>query len=243
MRRRHRHGEGSRAYVSDGFRVDARVPGYAGTAECFTATAAAALRMTSSTACGWESIGTWLERSSTVAAPIRFAADRSSSGWTVRSPAATMYQLGFDRQATPSSFCWNRYGHGLGRPDNVLLRLGQIPGEGADPAWTQPDPPVGDLDVGEDVSDGKLLLLVLRGFGLVGRKRRDVDEGRDSVVGPGMGDQRPAIGVADKDDGAADPPEAAGDAVDVAFQGVESMLGTHHLVPIRLQRRDELLEA
>src|SRR5258705_8912147 len=75
---------------------------------CFAATAAAALRITSSTARGWESIGTWLLFTSTVVAAMRFAAKRSKSGWTVRSSVATIDQLGFDRQATPSSFWVNR---------------------------------------------------------------------------------------------------------------------------------------
>ena len=53
-------------------------------------------------------MGTWLLFSSTVVAPMRFAAKRSRSGWTVRSSVATMDQLGFDRQAMPSCFWVNR---------------------------------------------------------------------------------------------------------------------------------------
>ena len=34
---------------------------------------------------------------------MRFAAKRSSSGWTVRSFLPIMYQLGFDLQAVPST--------------------------------------------------------------------------------------------------------------------------------------------
>ena len=45
---------------------------------------------------------------SKVVAPIRFATKRSQSGWTVRSWLATMYQLGFDFQAVPSTFWLNR---------------------------------------------------------------------------------------------------------------------------------------
>src|SRR6185437_11002653 len=47
-------------------------------------------------------------------APIRFAAKRCNSGWTVRSFLATMYQLGFDFQAVPSSFWLNRSRTGAG---------------------------------------------------------------------------------------------------------------------------------
>ena len=66
--------------------------------------------------------------------------------------------------------------------------------------------------------DGKLLLLALRGFGLVGCEGRDVDQGGDLVVRPGMGDQGATVRVADKDYRTADPPEAAGNALHVAFQ-------------------------
>ena len=46
----------------------------------------------------------------------------------------------------------------------------------------QPDAPVGDLDVGEDVCDGKLLLQALRGLVLVRGEGRDVDQPGDAVV-------------------------------------------------------------
>ena len=45
---------------------------------------------------------------SCVVAPMRFARKRCNSGWTVRSFVATIYEAGFDLQATPSSFCVNR---------------------------------------------------------------------------------------------------------------------------------------
>ena len=95
----------------------------------------------------------------------------------------------------------------------------------------------------KDVGDRELLLLALRGFGVVGCERRDVDQRGDPVVRPGMRDQGAAVRVAEKDHGAADPPEATGDAVNIAFQGVQTVLGADHLVPIRLQRRNQLLEA
>src|SRR5215469_3706410 len=70
----------------------------------FSVTASAAFRITSSTKLGWDSIGTWLLSVSKVFAPIRFATKRSKAGWMVRSLLATMYQLGFDLQAVPSTF-------------------------------------------------------------------------------------------------------------------------------------------
>src|SRR5271170_416688 len=66
----------------------------------------AASRITSSTTLGWESMGTWLDATSVTLAPMRFAAKRSKSGWTVRSWVATMDQLGFDRHAMPPSYFW-----------------------------------------------------------------------------------------------------------------------------------------
>ena len=80
--------------------------------------------------------------------------------------------------------------------------------------------------MGEDVRDGKLLLQALRGFGLVGCERCDVDQGGYPVVCSGVRDQGTAVRVADEDDGAADPPEAAGDAVYIAFQGVSARAGS-----------------
>ena len=70
----------------------------------FSVTASAAFRITSSTKSGWDNIGTWLLSVSKVFAPIRFATKRSKSGWIVRSLVATMYQLGFDLHAVPSTF-------------------------------------------------------------------------------------------------------------------------------------------
>jgi hypothetical protein len=53
-------------------------------------------------------MGTWLLSTSWMVAPMRFATKRCSSGWTVRSFLATMYQLGFDLQAVPATFWLNR---------------------------------------------------------------------------------------------------------------------------------------
>ena len=44
--------------------------------------------------------------------PMRLARKRSQSGCMVRSFLATMYQLGFDFQAVPSTFAPNRSGVG-----------------------------------------------------------------------------------------------------------------------------------
>jgi hypothetical protein len=97
--------------------------------------------------------------------------------------------------------------------------------------------------VGEDVRDRELLLLALEGLGLVGCESRDLDQGGDAVVHARVRDQGPAIRVADENHGAADAPQTAANGVHVVLQRVKAVLGTHHLVPIVLQRRDQFLEA
>ena len=63
-----------------------------------------AVRITSRTTLGFDSIGTWLVATSVVVAFMRFAAKRCKSGGTVRSWVAMMYQLGFVFHAVPSTF-------------------------------------------------------------------------------------------------------------------------------------------
>src|SRR5258706_8039758 len=96
--------------------------------------------------------------------------------------------------------------------------------------------------MGKDVRDRELAQLALRCLIRVGCKGGDVDERGDPVVRPRVRDQGAAVRVADKDHGAADPPEAAGDALYVALQGVETVLRAHHFVPLGLKRWDQLLE-
>ncbi len=57
-------------------------------------------------------MGTWLLATSVTLAPMRFETKRSSSGCTVRSCVATMYQLGFDFYAVPSTFWLNKSASG-----------------------------------------------------------------------------------------------------------------------------------
>src|SRR4051812_43994812 len=64
-----------------------------------TGTAAAAVSMSSTTWSGCEIIGTWLEATSTVVAPMRWANWRSPSGGIASSFSATMYQVGSDFHA------------------------------------------------------------------------------------------------------------------------------------------------
>jgi hypothetical protein len=63
--------------------------------------------------------------------------------------------------------------------------------------------------VGGNVRDGELVLLALRRHGLVWGERGDVDQPGHPVIGSCGGDDASAVGVADEDGRAADPPERA----------------------------------
>ena len=73
--------------------------------------------------------------------------------------------------------------HALGRPDELLLLLGQVSREAVDAVREQPDAPVRDLDVGEHVGGRELVLLALRRLVLVRGECGDVDEPGNAVVG------------------------------------------------------------
>src|SRR5271154_7282187 len=88
--------------------------------------------------------------------------------------------------------------------------------------------------MGEDVRNRELLLQALRRLALLPGA---------AVVGPPGRDDGPAVRVADENGRAAAPPQRAGDRGDVAFERVEAVLGGHHLVPVRLKRRDHLAVA
>src|SRR5271167_1454377 len=99
---------------------------------------------------------------------MRFAAKRSKSGWTVRSSVATIDQLGFDRQATPSSFWVNRSRlarSGSHRRRPALRETDRRRSMGRHPL--HPDAAVGDFNLAEDVRLGELVLLALRRFHLI----------------------------------------------------------------------------
>ena len=91
---------------------------------------------------------------------------------------------------------WSR--HGLGRPNQLLVLLGQVACEGIHAFRKQPDTSVGDFDVREDVclrEVGRLRLGRLIG---VRCKCGDVDQPGDAIVGSGARDDASAIRVADK---------------------------------------------
>jgi len=83
--------------------------------------------------------------------------------------------------------------------------LGQIAGEIIDAVRKQPDATVLDVNVGEDRCLREIGLLRLRRLVRVRSKRADVNQAGNPIVGSGAGDDGSAIGMADKDNRAADP--------------------------------------
>ena len=130
----------------------------------------------------------------------------------------------------------------VGRIDQLLLFLGQVTAEAADARRLQPHAPVGDVDLGEDRRRGVLVLLALGGLGLVGAQGADVHQPGHAVIGARGGDDGAAVGVADQDGRAVDPAQGAPRRGDVFHVRIEAVLRGHHLIPLRLKRRDHLAE-
>src|SRR5882724_9114128 len=174
---------------------------------------------------------------------MRFATKRCSSGWTVRSFFATMYQLGFDLQAVPSTFWSKRSAAGAKwvAQTSFCSSSERSPAKQATPPG-RIQTPVRDFDVREDVCSGELILLALRRLALVRGEGGDVDQPGDAVIGSRGRDQGSTVRVADEDGRIADTRERAGDRRDVACERVEAVLARHHLVPLRLKRGEHLAE-
>ena len=142
---------------------------------------------------------------------MRFATKRSSSGWTVWSLLATMYQLGLDFHAVPGALRLNRSGAGVTwvAQTSFCSCSGRSPAKYAVPDGSSQMRPSATSMWEKTSVTGNLFLLALRRLGLVRGERGDVDEPGDAVVGSRGGDDASAVGVADEDGGAADPPEGA----------------------------------
>ena len=70
-------------------------------------------------------------------------------------------------------------------------------------------PPAASAALGLAVGHGELVLLALRGLGLVRGEGRDVDQSGHAVIGARGGDDAAAVGVADENGRAADPSQRA----------------------------------
>src|SRR6202008_4554616 len=90
-------------------------------------------------------------------------------------------------------------------PNELLLLLRKIPTEILRAVRAQPDTSIHDFDVGEDVGPRELGLLRLRRFIGVRSERADINQPDNTIVGSGAGDDASAVGMADEDNGAADP--------------------------------------
>src|SRR5258708_6000135 len=98
-----------------------------------------------------------------------------------------------------------RVGGEVGGPNDLLLLLRKVAGEVLNTFREHPDPSVGNFDVAEDWC-GVLVELALHRFASIGSDRGDVNQPHNAIIGPGSGDDSPAIRVADKDGRAAHTP-------------------------------------
>lgn len=116
----------------------------------------------------------------------------------VRSLLATMYQIGFDFQALPSTFLPEqvRGGRCVGSPDQLLLFLSQVSRKVRDAFWFHPNAPVCDFNVGK-LPSRELSLQAQGRFVGVGRECGDVDEPGNPGICPSVSDECAAVGMTD----------------------------------------------
>src|SRR6266850_2446664 len=81
------------------------------------------------------------------------------------------------------------------------------------------------------------------GFIGVWSEPADINQRGNPIVGPGAGDDASAVGVADEDNGAADPADRYFHQGDVLCRCVEAVLRCDTLIPLRLKGNDQLAEA
>src|SRR5882762_7589572 len=135
------------------------------------------------------------------------------------------------------------FGDALSRPNELLLLLRKISAEILRTFGTKPDASVHDFDVGEDVCLREVSLLCLRCLIGVRSERADVNQPGNAIVGSGAGDDASAVGVADEDNGAADPAHRGFHQGDVLCRCVEAVLRCNTLIPLRLKGNDQFAEA
>src|SRR6516225_5727876 len=128
-------------------------------------------------------------------------------------------------------------------PDEILLRLRQITGKGRYTIWLQPNTPIGQFDMREDIRGGKLFLQALRRLISIWRKRSDVNESGHTSVRPGGSDDGSSIRMTDQDYGLADSTESPLYVGDIPSMRVQTVLGCDYLETFFLKCRDQLGEA
>src|SRR6267143_1591987 len=136
-----------------------------------------------------------------------------------------------------------RFGDALGRPNELLLLLRKVSAEILRALRTKPDTSIHDFNVGEDVGPQEIGLLCLRRFIGVRSERADINQPGNAIVGSGAGNDASAVGVADEDNGAADPANRCFHQCDVLCRCIEAVLRCNTLIPLRLKGNDQLAEA
>src|SRR6201998_1524325 len=131
----------------------------------------------------------------------------------------------------------------LGRPNELLLLLRKVSTEILRAVRTQPDTSIHDFDVGEDVGLREVGLLRLRRFIGVWSERADVNQPDNTIVGSGTGDDASAVGVADEDNGAADPAQCCFHQGHILCRCVKAVLRRNTLIALRLKGNDQLAKA
>src|SRR5215813_7592834 len=155
-------------------------------------------------------------------APMRFATKRCSSGWTVRSLVATMYQLGLDFQATPAAFLVNSSAAGakLVAQTTFCSCSGKSPAKQATPSgFIQTRPSATSMCENTPLT-GNLSNRLCDVSLSSGGKCSDVNQSSDSLIRARCCDDRPAVRVPHQNRRAADAPERAFDRGNVAFVGI-----------------------
>src|SRR5258708_2550434 len=133
--------------------------------------------------------------------------------------------------------------YALGRPNELLLLLRKVAAEILCARRTQPDTPIDDFDFGENVGLREVGLLRLRRFVGVRCERGDVDQPGNTIVGSGAGNDTSAVGVADEDNGAADPAYRCFRQGNVLYRCIEAVLRRNTFISLRLKGNDQFTEA
>ena len=122
--------------------------------------------------------------------------------------------------------------HALRRPNELLLLLRKVSAEILQALRPQPDTSIHDFYVGEDVGPREFGLLRLRRFIGVRSERADVNQPDNAIVGSGARDDTPAVGVADEDNGTADPADRFFRRGNVLCRCVEAILRRNTFIPL-----------
>ena len=103
-------------------------------------------------------------------------------------------------------FCLEQVGfwNTLRRPNELLLLFRKVSAKKLCALPTQPDSTIREFYLREGVCSREIGLLRLRTLVGVWRKRTDVNQARNAIVGSCAGDDGSAVGVADKDNRIAD---------------------------------------